>query len=384
MESNNFRITHRSTAPATKDKEVKLFVREYDGTRPSHSRKCVLMIHGRSVPSLPTFDLEHNNYSWAQSLAKDGFDVFMLDLQGCGLSPLPQMYDPCNTSKSDQQKFLIPNPLMYECDPCYKFVPITSQSEWDELNTVVDWIIENRDVRKVSIIGYSAGAFAVGPYAIQNEPKVESVFLAAPVFPPNGLTNAPATLPVGGVPMQVTTKSLFKDGWDKEIPSNCPNQREEGMVDIVWKALMDIDTIGKTWGGQNPNLTEGVLRFRTFTHWAWTTEAVSQGTLGKSIPVCIIYGENDKAVMQDTGVPATTFNVEKLYKAIPGNRKLMFKVACAGHQMVWEKNAKLLHNYSKQWLKTGEVEGREKGNFYRNKDGIISDVRESEVIEPVI
>lgn len=376
---NDFGITHRSTAPATDGKDVQLFVREVDGTPLHGRRKCVLMVHGRSIPSITTFDLQHNNYnySWAQSLAQEGFDVLMFDLQGSLLSPIPQMEDPCNTSRLQQGQILMPNPIPEDqfCNSSYPFVPISSQSEWDELDTVVNWIIKNRDVDKVAFISNSAGAFAVGPYSVQHQDKVETIFFSAPIYPPNGLTNAPATLPVPGVPMTVQTKKDFKTYWDNEI-INCPNQREDGMVDIVWSSLMEIDQIGGSWGKPDVQRTEGVLRFRNFTHWSWNTEAVSHGTLGQSVPVCIIYGENDKTVMQDTGVPATTFNVKKLYSDIPDDNKLMFKIACAGHQIMWETNAQLLFQYSSEWLKKGKIKNRKKGSYYRDKNGDIYEVKE--------
>ena len=104
---------------------------------------------------------------------------------------------------------------------------------------------------------------------------------------------------------------------------------------------------------------------------------MGQGTLGRSIPVCIIYGENDNTGNQTTSSPITTFSVEKLYEFIPGDSKMMFKVACGGHSMLWKKNAQnVLHNYSKQWLKNGRT--GQKGSFYRDKHGNIS-----EVIPPV-
>ena len=363
MIGKDFQITHQSTAPATEGQDVQLFIREYDGTRPDDSRKCVLMIHGRSIPSITTFDLQHNNYSWARFLANDGFDVFMFDLQGSLLSPIPQLEDPCNTTRQQQLEILMPNPIPEGQfgNPSYPFVPITSQSEWDELHTVVKWIRTNRDVEKVAFISNSAGAFVAGPFAEQHHDMVEGVFFSAPIYPPKGLTNPPATLPVPGVPMTVQTKNNFKTLWDNELdPNICPNQREEGMVDIVWNALMEIDQIGRRWGKPDVEHTEGVLRFRNFTHWAWNTEAVSHGhgTLGQSVPVCIIYGENDKTVMQDTGVPLTTFNVKQLYRDIPGNRKLMFKIACAGHQMMWETKAELLFRYSSEWLEERKNQGQ--------------------------
>jgi len=60
-----------------------------------------------------------------------------------------------------------------------------------------------------------------------------------------------------------------------------------------------------------------------------------------------------------------------LYEAIPHDHKLLFKVACSGHYMPWERQSKVLHNISKQWLKHGAVEGFTNGSFFVDTEGVI-------------
>ncbi|MGX1480498.1 UNVERIFIED_CONTAM: hypothetical protein RKD50_009306 [Streptomyces canus] len=71
------RVRHKSTVPANKGEDVELFVRERDGTSLGHldERTAVLMLHGRSVPVLAGVDLDFKSYSWADALAKAGYDV---------------------------------------------------------------------------------------------------------------------------------------------------------------------------------------------------------------------------------------------------------------------------------------------------------------------
>ena len=80
----------------------------------------------------------------------------------------------------------------------------------------------------------------------------------------------------------------------------------------------------------------------------------------------IIYGEHDSQVT------AAPFSVTALYDAIPGSDKLLFKVACAGHQMVWERQRRVLHHISKQWLKHQAVGGFTNGSFFVDTEGNIS------------
>lgn len=81
----------------------------------------------------------------------------------------------------------------------------------------------------------------------------------------------------------------------------------------------------------------------------------------------IVYGEHDATAN------SPTFSVPAFYDAIPGVRKLMFRVSCAGHSMVWERQSKVLHRLSKQWLKHGKVDDLEKGSFYVDEDGAYAD-----------
>lgn len=47
-----------------------------------------------------------------------------------------------------------------------------------------------------------------------------------------------------------------------------------------------------------------------------------------------------------------------------GTRKLMFKVACSGHQLQWETPAAThLHNLFRKWLKRSAVDGHTSGSF---------------------
>src|SRR5881296_142235 len=230
------RVPHTSTVPANAGELVYLFLRErFPSNR--DPRKVVLMIHGASVPALAGFDLGGDGYDWALWLAQSGgFDVFMLDFQGSGLSPRPKMDDPCNAPTADQTRALIPNPLSATCPPSYPFQLINSQSDWDELDTVVDYIRRLRRVDKVALVSWSQGAFRAGPYAVQHPEKVESLLFYAPIFNPAGRAGtgsdgfgAPIPLLQPGTPMTLTTRSDLMRLWDPEI--KCEGQVEAGIQD---------------------------------------------------------------------------------------------------------------------------------------------------------
>ncbi len=371
-----------STVPANMGQTVELFVRERVRAK-GDARKAVLMLHGFSVPVLPGSGLGVDRYDWSLELAEAGFDVFMVDLQGSGRSPIPDrdirrfdpvrnefvriLDDPCNVPANQQS--LIPQA---PCLPSYPFQLVNLQSDLHELDQVVDYIRAQRGVDKVALIGWSHGAARVGPYAAQHPDKVESVLFFAPFYNPaapagrqgtgpdgfgppiDPRTGAPFTLPQPGTPMTLVTRSTFNTEWNREI--GCEGQVENGIQDKVWSAIMDNDALGRTWSPP-----EGVMRVRTFFLWGWNTATVNR----ISVPTLIIGGEFDLRV------PATLPRLYDELTAIPDANKLLFTVQCAGHYMVWERQRRVLHHISKQWLKHGAVEEYRTGKFFVDTEGVI-------------
>jgi pimeloyl-ACP methyl ester carboxylesterase len=377
-------VPHISTVPANKGDSlhpVHLFVRERVASNRAPG-KAVLMIHGLSVPVLPGFELRKDHYDWALWLAQaGGFDVFMLDFQGSGLSPLPDrnidvMKDPCNVPLA-QQSILIPNPLSATCPPSYPFQLINSRSDWDELDTVVDYIRNLRGVDKVALLSWSQGSARVGPYAVQHPDKVESLFLYAPIFNPAAPSGTgadgfgpPAALPRPGTPMSLRTRGDLMGLWDPEVEAEmiqggCEAPVEDGIQDVVWSAIMDNDSLGRSWGPPSAgssasSVPEGVMRVRTPFLWGWNASTAHK----ISVPVLIIAGE------YDTGGGGIQ-DLPRLYAEVPHDQKLWFKVQCAGHFMVWERQHRVLHHISKEWLMHGAVEGFTNGSFFVDTEGVI-------------
>ena len=353
-----------STVPANAGEAVQLFLRErvrgdvLDGRH----REAVLMFHGRSVPILAGSALEYGDYDWALWLARSGgFDVFMLDLQGSGRSPRPKMDDPCNVPLNQRALVPVSSP---PCEPDrvnYPFTLTTTASDLDEIDAAVEYIRQLRGVDKVHLVSWSQGSFRAGPYAVRHPDKVASLLLYAPVF--NTLfrpTNPPSPLPRAGTPMTLRTRAdLFAGngtsvGWDPEV--KCEGQREPGIEDVVWAAIMADDDIGRSW-----NPPEGVMRVREGVQWGWNAEVASR----LAVPTLIIRGEFD------TGQGGLQ-QVHELYGLVQNDNKLRFTVQCAGHYMVWERQRWILHQVSKEWLKHGRVGGFTAGEFRIDTEGNIA------------
>src|SRR6185436_18730548 len=143
--------------------------------------------------------------------------------------------------------------LTATCKPAYGFQLINSQSDWDELNTVVDFIRDLDGVDKVHLISWSQGSFRIGPYAVQHPDKVASLFLYAPIYNPAfrsgigpGDFSPPVKQPQPGTSMTLTTKADLLTLWNAE--KRCEGQLEEGIQDLAWNAIMANDPVGRQWG----------------------------------------------------------------------------------------------------------------------------------------
>jgi pimeloyl-ACP methyl ester carboxylesterase len=166
--------------------------------------------------------------------------------------------------------------------------------------------------------------------------------------------------------MTLTTKADLVAQWNTEM--RCDGQLEEGTQDLVWKAIMENDRVGRTWGpppagapaGSPP---EGVMRVRTAFLWGWNQDVAAQLT----VPVLIIQGEFDRG---DGGIQA----LPELYQTVQSTKKLRFKVQCAGHRMVWESQRTVLHQISKAWIKDGAVGGFDTGEFFVDTEGQLSPI----------
>lgn len=372
------RVPHVSTVPANAGDLVHLFLRERVRENPGdgNPREAVLMIHGRSVPVLAVAELRYSGYDWAFWLAQaGGFDVFMLEFQGSGRSPRPRMDDPCNAPAAQQQR-LIPNPLSAPCPPSYPFTLNTAGSDLDEMDSVIEYIKNLRDVDKVHLIAWSAGSFRIGAYAVRHPQKVASLFFFAPIFnagvhpppPPIPPTNPPSPLPRPGTPMTVETREDFAAGWDAEVrraleSGRCEHPREPGIQDVVWSGIMENDELGRTWGPRPAGAPEGsppegLMRVRQIVQWGWNPEVASQ----VEVPTLIIWGEFDSGLggRQD---------VAQLYDLIRNDNKVRFTVQCGGHFLQWEKQRGILHQFSKEWIKHRRVGGFDRGEFLVDTQG---------------
>jgi len=351
-------VPHTSTVPANEGEQVGIYLREKT-TGPAAARfeagespvgRIVLFVHGGSVSSIPDYDLDYKDYSWMEYLAEAGFDTFAMDQSGYGRSPRPMMDDPCNMSEADQAR-VTPGALSGPCAPSYPHGLTTVQSDWDEMDTVVDYIRDLRGVDRVSLVGWSAGGRRTGGYAARHPEKVDKLFLYAPGYGRDGTSEAPADLPRPGVPMRLQTRETLTQGrWEENVV--CENQVDPGIRDVIWRTIMAFDTLGSMWGP-----SEGVMRVRAGNpSWGWNKEYAAKVTA----PTMIVVGEQDNP--EGRGV---------LHSDLTGTEsKVLVTMACATHFAVWETSQyKFMHRASLEWLTAGTYQGQRTGVYRVGVDG---------------
>lgn len=312
---------------------MSLFVRQRRG---APQGPVVLFVHGRSAAAVPSFDLDYRDYSWMAYLADAGFDAFAVDLQGYGRSSKPGvMNEPCNTSADNQARYLIPNPLRAACPPLYPFSFGSFATDWDELDTVVEFIRSLRGHRtlKVNLVGWSRGGMRAIGYAALRPDNVEKVVAFAP-------TRFPPAASVPNYPMNMTDKRDFFVAWDRQIDSkNCPQQVDPSIRQALWNSTIALDKLGSAWG------PSGVRRSPAFSAAGWTPDLPGR----VRAPTLVIRGAlDDQAPEQPT---------RALFDQL-GGAKAYVTVSCGSHELVYEQQHTKLLQASAQWLRFGRYEGR--------------------------
>lgn len=347
-------VPHVSTVPANAGQTVGLYVRERvlssvarEAAAKPGSARAVLFIHGGFSPSAVAYDLDYKDYSWMAYLARAGFDVFAMTHTAYGSSPKPTMDDPCNVDPK-QQSLLIPHVLKEPCAPRYPYKLVSSQTEWDEVEAVVNHSTKLRGVQKVSMVGWSTGTPRIGGFAAKYPDKVDKIVLFAPA-PFFASDAAPAKFPEPGAPMILQTRErLEKDRWLADV--KCDGQIDDHSVrDVMWKRLMEEDGLGASWA------PGGVMRAPNRMNYGWKGNAAKITS-----PTLILLGEFDNFERRlDT------------WKGLNVEQKVFIKIACGSHFLQYERNRKVLHEASRQWLQTGAINGKKQGMMSADADGRI-------------
>jgi pimeloyl-ACP methyl ester carboxylesterase len=144
----------------TKKGEVRLFLWEKRAARPTAQNKgTVLFVHGSSMASQPTFDLQvpgRPHSSVMDYFAERGFDTWCVDMEGYG--------------RSDKKRDI-------NCD-------IANGA--DDLEAASDYIMKTRGTKQFLVYGISSGALRAALFAQRHPGRVQRLALDAFVWTGEG------------------------------------------------------------------------------------------------------------------------------------------------------------------------------------------------------
>jgi alpha-tubulin suppressor-like RCC1 family protein/alpha-beta hydrolase superfamily lysophospholipase len=377
--------------------------------------KGIVMVHGRTVEAVSAFDLQYQDYSFMEQLARTGVDTFTFNHLGMGKSKIPTadaFANSCNASlpscldtgytcpppqgilcdcgpaatfgvnDKDQQgstRYLNPNPRTSLCAHTTNTVFTSVNTMVNDLDVALTDALSKANLSKVSLLGYSAGGVVVGNYLgvaddtlrAARTAKVDKAIFVSSLF---GLPQIGDSEPSGGsnvhsYSMGVMDRTSATAG-GFNIRPECPGQRDPSILDPIWASVRARDTVASAWGPtQTPPANGGLSRFPHATRWGWNGAAAARVT----VPVLVMQG------LADNVVPVATS--ANLYAALTGTgSKTIVQIGCGSHSIFWEgcsgaqcnswtgPHATIFKN-TRDWIRTGMIyasPGSTNGSFASN------------------
>ncbi len=120
--------------------------------------KTVLFVHGATYPAETSFDLPLGGFSWMDYIARQGYDVYLVDVRGYGRSTRPPAM---SAPASDNPPFA------------------TTDEAAADVGAAVDFILKRRGISKLNLLGWSWGTAIMSYYTVRNNDKVVKLVLYA-------------------------------------------------------------------------------------------------------------------------------------------------------------------------------------------------------------
>ena len=272
--------------------------------------RSVLFVHGATYGSTMTFDYAINGESWMDVMALAGFDVWCLDLLGYGASDRPgQMSQPPEN-----------NPPIVDTGHAVA-----------EVDRAVDYILKDREVPQVNLIGYSWGTAICGTYAGRFPEKVAKLVLSGALWVSRG-AQARAINAEPGAYRTMDADAMAKrwaiglepDEFEQIVPSEVVRQWSEDAV------LCDPE------GAETGLLRAPTGVLKDFQHCAGTGEPWYDPSLIRA-PTQIVVGEFDRETTPDQGKDV----FQRLANAA---EKRMTVIGGGTHTLLLENQRAVLHD----------------------------------------
>ena len=266
--------------------------------------RILLYVHGATYPSETAFDLQLDGMSWMDYIAAHGWDVYLVDLRGYGLSTRPAEMD-----RPPQD-----NPPL-----------VTTGVAVRDVTAAADFIRKRRGVAKINVLGWSWGTSIMGAYAAANNDKVNKLVLFAPLW----LRNTPS--PIGGDGPLGAYRTVLKENAKKRWLAGVPEDKVADLIPAGWfEAWADA-----TWATDPKAKEAGQLRapngvIQDLREY-WVAGKPYYDAASIRVPTLIVHAEWD----QDTPTYMAT-TLFGLLKNAPVKR--MVEIGEGTHTVIMEKN----------------------------------------------
>src|SRR6516165_3640066 len=157
------RIIAETFMTPTADPGIQLYVRNkrLEGHDRFPYERVVLFVHGATYPAETFFDIDLPGGSWADLVARKGYDVYLVDVRGYGGSARPPSMD---APPAENPPFA------------------TTADAIKDVGSAVEFILRRRGISKLNLVGWSWGTTIMGGYASANNEKVSKLALYAPLW----------------------------------------------------------------------------------------------------------------------------------------------------------------------------------------------------------
>jgi pimeloyl-ACP methyl ester carboxylesterase len=196
--------------------ETRLFVRSVEW---SESRKLpIIMVHGGSPAGEVVFDMPVPGYSLAETFAKMGRRVYIMDVRGWGQS----------------------------VDSAELATGVESTEAVSDLGAVVDHVCRKDRVKGVILLGHATGGHWIGMYAAQHPEKVAGLIMLNSMYgvdAPWELRKAfedpddPGHFDTRPGPIRMATAEGLLASWNRNIPSDDKTQWRDPLVADAYVTL---------------------------------------------------------------------------------------------------------------------------------------------------
>jgi pimeloyl-ACP methyl ester carboxylesterase len=263
------RLTMSEAMIPSSDPSIKLYIRnkQTEGMTSFSPDKTLLFIHGATYPAETSFDLPIDGVSMMDLFARNGFDVYLVDVRSYGRSTRPpEMDQPPEANK-----------------------PIaTSEEAGADLGAAVDYILAQRAIPKLDLMGWSWGTSIAGAYTAGHNDKINRLVLYAPAW----ISQPPVEASTNALPAyRLVDRDSAKQRWLRGVPEDKQATLiPPGVFDQWWNATLATDPVGSKMDPPQLRAGNGV-RAEFSNYWMAGKPFYDPGQI--TVPTLLIHAEWD-------------------------------------------------------------------------------------------